>query len=331
MLPVLDTVRVLRLTKEGHLQRWLGPALRGLVGHFFKADVCRHSQAEQREIWTHCRGCPYMRECPYGQTLEPDPPLEADVFKGQEEAAKPVVISPVMLDEPWADVDSEIPVRVTFVGHSAIAHAEAFWDSMASAGNDPKRGLGLDHVTFETLDDPDELGGYPPAHQSFVDVPLSPSAMTGTIPFLKVEMISPLILKTKNTQGKKQLVQKPKFSDLLSGCLRTVGQLFALYDERLPAAFPDLKVWSTEVKTYKAGFLGFQQRRWSNRQEQGGMLRGIVGSVIYRDVPLSLVRWVYWGGRLHVGGQRVSGAGGWHLSWSEERRMVQQELWHEFY
>jgi hypothetical protein len=33
-------------------------------------------------------------------------------------------------------------------------------------------------------------------------------------------------------------------------------------------------------------------------------------------VPLSLANWLYWGGRVHVGGQRVKGYGGWRVAWS---------------
>lgn len=31
--------------------------------------------------WRYCRGCPYMEECPYGLTYEPDPPADRQVLR----------------------------------------------------------------------------------------------------------------------------------------------------------------------------------------------------------------------------------------------------------
>jgi hypothetical protein len=41
--------------------------------------------------------------------------------------------------------------------------------------------------------------------------------------------------------------------------------------------------------------------------------KAIVGGGVYADVPLSLLPWMLWAGRLHAGGHRVAGAGGWRL------------------
>src|SRR4051794_26997808 len=84
----------LRLTRTGQLVPWLGLALRGLVGARFKEKVCRHSPRERLERWVHCSGCPHMAECAYGQTFEPDPPAGVEVFHGQEDAARPLVLAP---------------------------------------------------------------------------------------------------------------------------------------------------------------------------------------------------------------------------------------------
>ena len=41
--------------------------------------------------------------------------------------------------------------------------------------------------------------------------------------------------------------------------------------------------------------------------------RGGHSGGLYGDVPWSLVPWLLWGGRLHVGSHRIAGAGGWRL------------------
>src|SRR5580704_6724988 len=74
-LSILETYRVLRIARGGRLVPWLGPALRGLAGGRLRARVCRQPVGEQFGKWEHCRGCPLMSGCAYGETLEPDPPI----------------------------------------------------------------------------------------------------------------------------------------------------------------------------------------------------------------------------------------------------------------
>src|SRR3954454_10757327 len=93
MLLYLRVRRTLRFTRPGRLLPWLGLALRGLLARPFKERVCVHPPAEREQRWVHCRGCPHMSDCPYGQTLEPDPPPGAAIFQGQEQAARPLVLS----------------------------------------------------------------------------------------------------------------------------------------------------------------------------------------------------------------------------------------------
>src|SRR5207247_2239575 len=137
MLTVLQTNRFLVLTRPGRLLPWLGPALRGLVAGRFKEQVCRHSPAEQRTRWRYCKGCPHLTACPYGLTLEAGPPPGAVPFRGQEDAARPVVLAPAFPTPGRADIGLEIPVGATFVGPAAARQAGLFWEAAAAAGADP--------------------------------------------------------------------------------------------------------------------------------------------------------------------------------------------------
>jgi hypothetical protein len=58
----------------------------------------------------------------------------------------------------------------------------------------------------------------------------------------------------------------------------------------------------------------------AERQRQGAYCKGCArmagcpyGETFEPDVPLSLLPWMLWAGRLHAGGHRVAGAGGWRL------------------
>ncbi len=304
-LTVLETARLLRLTRPGRLLPWLGPALRGLAARRFKARVCRFPPAVQQAERLYCKGCPHIAECPYGLTVEPDPPPGARVPPGQEDAVRPLVIAPAFPVPPAGRVGMELPLRVTFIGRGAAAHADAFWEALAEAGRDS--GFDPDGTTFAVGPDP----GAPAAVQRDMVLPVDLSAEAGETAWVKVELISPLVLRAGGTEGRR-LVTAPTFADLLRASLRTLGPLCRLYGRPLPdEVFRPLKDLSAAVPTRSAAFRVYEQPKWSNRTEQHGVVRGVVGTATYGPVPRVLVPWLAWGGRLHVGTYRVAGAGGW--------------------
>src|SRR5438128_2057285 len=125
VLAVLETNRVLRLTRPGRLLPWLGPALRGLAARRFKARVCRFPPEVQDRERRYCKGCPYIGECAYGRTVEPDPGVGVPV--GMEDAVRPLVIAAAFPAPAVGKPGLVLPVRVTFIGRTAAAHAEEFW------------------------------------------------------------------------------------------------------------------------------------------------------------------------------------------------------------
>ncbi len=304
-LEVLETARVLRLRRPGRLLPWLGPALRGLGARRFKARVCRFPPAMQETERLYCKGCPHVAECPYGQTVEPDPPPGVRVPPGQEDAVRPLVIAPAFPAPRVGRPGLRLPVRVTFLGRAAAAHAEAFWSALAEAGQ--ASGFHPDGATFAVEPDPES----PAAAWRDLVLPVDLSAERGEMEWLKVELTSPLILRSGGPEGRR-LVTAPTFADLLRASLRTIGPLCRLYGRPLPdEVFRPLKELSGGVPTRSASFGTYEQPKWSNRSEQHGTVRGVYGSGTYGPVPRVLVPWLSWGGRLHVGGYRVAGAGGW--------------------
>ncbi len=310
MLLVLETERVLRLTAPGRLVPWLGPALRGLAARSFRRAVCLFTAAEQDSTWRYCKGCPHQAVCPYGQTVEPDPPPGAAVVSGQNDAVRALVIAPAFPAPKVGVPGTEIRVRVSFAGTAAARHADAFWTAVAAAGRDPLGGFDPDRATFEVR--------FPPAPEAAArwltaELPVTPDVPTGLIPRLGVVLTSPLFLRQSGGGGR-SLVAVPTFADLLRASLRTVGRLCAYYGEPIPdEAFRRLKEAAAAVPTLSAQFIPFRQRKWSNRSQQGAMLNGVIGEAAYGPVPGGLAPWLEWGGRLHVGPHRVAGAGGWQV------------------
>jgi hypothetical protein len=87
---------------------------------------------------------------------------------------------------------------------------------------------------------------------------------------------------------------------------------------RLPADFAALREASERVVLLESAYRPFRQPKMSNRSGVHTLLRGTVGSAVFGAVPLALARWLLWGGRVHVGPNRVAGAGGWRLWWSDD-------------
>ncbi|MCY2963918.1 MAG: hypothetical protein NT069_09775 [Planctomycetota bacterium] len=52
----------------------------------------------------------------------------------------------------------------------------------------------------------------------------------------------------------------------------------------------------------------------SNHAKQRVPFKAITGSLTLADVPMGLLPWLYWGGKLHVGDRHGAGAGGWSLT-----------------
>ncbi len=310
-LEVFETHRVLHIARGGRLLPWLGPALRGLAAGRLRARVCRQPVGDQLGRWNRCAGCPLMAGCAYGETVEPDPPTEVRLASGWEMAARPLVVAPAYPAPEVARPGDQCPVRVVFVGATATAHAAQFWDALRVGGADPMLGLGEDRVLFDVLpfEEPDRTEA--------VDLPLDPAAVPGVIPSVRVVLTSPLIVNSSDTGGRKQLVERPTFADLVRAGLRILGPLHRYYGTALPEeVFGVVKRTAESVSMLRGDFSVVGQPKSSHRTGDRWDVRGVAGWAEYGPVPLGLIPWLRWAGRLHVGTHRVAGAGGWRMELS---------------
>jgi hypothetical protein len=306
-LEVFETCRVLRVARGGRLLPWLGPALRGLAAGRLRARVCRQPVEDQLGRYLRCAGCPLMRGCAYGETVEPDPPAGLHLASGWESAARPLVVAPACPAPELARVGDRCPVRVVFVGPTAAGHADAFWDALRVGGADPQLGLGEDRVLFDVLpaDAPDRTGA--------VELPTDPAVVPGMVPAVRVVLTGPLFLNAADGD-RKRLVERPTFADLIRAGLRVLGPLHKCYGEPLPdAAFGAVKRLAEGVPTTRAAFAVVGQPKSSHRTGDRWDVRGVAGWAEYGPVPVGLLPWLRWAGRVHVGTHRVAGAGGWRI------------------
>lgn len=313
----------LRTVTSGRLQSWLGPALRGITARRLKDSACSHPLDDREARWAHCAGCPVMQTCAYGQTFEPDPPQDAPTFRGQEDAARPVVLAPSFPVPEDGECGLDVPVIVTCLGESAARHLRRVIEALAGGREPgsgrgrqegriaPEAGLGPDHVAYELISSAKD--GVYASRLVGGDLPATLDAVPGHVPRLGVVLTAPLFLRYKSQSGVRSAILRPTFADLLRASLRTLGALFALYEAPLDVDFAALKAAAQRVQILDNCFAEFQQVRSSSRSGQRFDARGVVGGAVYTDVPFALVPWLLWGGRLHVGTHRVAGAGSWRL------------------
>jgi hypothetical protein len=314
-LSVLETNRVLRIARGGRLMPWLGPALRGLAGGRLRARVCRQPVEEQLGKWERCAGCSLMSGCAYGETVEPDPQMGIHLASGWENTSRPLVVAPSYPAPDIGRVGDRIPVRVVFIGSVATGHREAFWDALRVGGADPMLGLGEDRVLFDILPLADSTNA---TRAEEVTLPTDPYGVLGFVPWVRVILTSPLVLNASGDGGKKRLIERPTFADLLRAGLRVLGPLFRCYGSALPeSVFAAVKQLSGTVPTLQSRFGVVGQTKSSHRTGDRYSVRGVVGNGEYGPVPLGLLPWLRWAGRLHVGTHRVAGGGGWRVEMLE--------------
>lgn len=338
---MLYVSRVLHVRAAGgRLLPWLGPALRGVVAAHLKESVCAHRAEERRRRWVHCTGCPQMQGCPYGETWEPDPPPDTQVRPGQDEAPRPIVLAPYYPLPEDSEGPIEFPIRLTLLGAAAARHLQMVVEALANAGGvlagariteyeyDPENAL------FESDDDsehpPGDLPWIGPGGMTYkllgeeveeqvshdlsaAELPCSPEVLPGMVPRLTVNLCTPLFLRIHEQSGKRRAVREPQFAALFRVCLRTLTRLFVTYDRPLPADFAALERAAEGVALVRSGFEPFRQVRRSGRTHQRYGMPGVTGYGTYANVPQALVPWLLWGGRVHVGLHRVTGAGSWRL------------------
>jgi hypothetical protein len=302
MLSYLRVVRVVQFTRPGRLLPWMGPALRGLIARPFKERVCLQPPAVREARWVHCRGCPHLAGCAYGQTLEPDPPPGTPVFRGREQAARPLVLTLPFPMPIRVGPGDRMPITLTLLGASAQRYEDEVWQSLADAGG--RFGFDPARCTF-TLEPGEKRDGPHP-----IELPAKPEGPE--VEQVRVDLDSPLFLRTREEEGRRHHLNQPTFADLLRASLRTLGALFTLYDRPLQADFAALKAAAERVPTLRADFVTFSQEHQSNRSGRRTFY-GTMGSGVYGPVPRALLRWLEWAGKVHVGQERVCGAGGWRV------------------
>ncbi len=304
------------LTGSGRLLPWLGPAIRGALAWAVKDGVCRWPLPDRDADWKTCRGCEHLAACVYGMTFEAEPLPGRSEPSGMADAQRAITIRPPFPAPQYGQPGDRMALCATFLGQRAAGAAEMIEKVLTESSR--SFALGSDRVGFRLALHPAQQSAAGLTYQiEPEDLPASPQSAPGRLPAVRVNLCTPLFLKQEPGRGQKaRAVLAPTFGQLVRASLRTVGRALAAFgggglEGRVD--FAALKTLAESVPTQAAFWQPFRQRHRSNRRGQSYELLGVSGGAVFGPVPLCLVPWLVWGGRLGVGEHRVAGAGCWQV------------------
>lgn len=305
----------LEVRSPGRLVPWIGPAIRGITALRYRAAVCRQPQVEWAGRWKHCHGCPHLPSCGYGIAFEPEgqgatvagtapsdkpaPPADAAATPGTD-AVRRIVIAPSFPTPVAATRGQTISIDVTSIGSEASANVPGIIDALAEAGR--RDGLGPDRVRF-TIAAPRA-----PADVVVVDPARLPRlAAAPSLPRLTIRLSGPLFLRQREARSRRPILE-PDFRAFVRHAVRIVGEFLPAAED---VSADDHEPLAATVATVASDIRPFRQEKASRRTFRRFEMEGVVGSIMFADVPACFLPWLMLAGILHVGGHRVDGAGGW--------------------
>jgi len=178
-----------------------------------------------------CAGCPLMSGCSYGETYEADPPAGIHLAPAGKTQARPVVVAPSFPAPMVGRIGDPNFRDCNLLRSSRYRACRGILGRSACWWGGPHAGLGEDRVLFDIL----SAGGDAPIMKvEEVTLSLDPAGMPGFLPWVRIALTSPLILNASMDGGKKRLIERPTFSDLIRAGLRALGPLFKCYGTELP-------------------------------------------------------------------------------------------------
>jgi hypothetical protein len=338
------------LTSTGKLNTWLGPAVRGLLLRPLRERLCElleeTEKTRQRQVQSdaalgqttnnlelYCRGCSLNQSCRYGRVLEPyreglraeeqnkmEGAEEGRGRAGAREGLRGLTIAPVFPAPETATVGQILRLRVLGLGSENKGLMRDALHVLHQQGQ--QAGLGPDRVKLQLQPNSLQL------QQSVIsasELPTEPGS--GVVPSVRLHLETPLLLReSKDKTGKRtgargrryltQIEPADSLPTLLRDSIRTVRRALEEYGSTRQWFDFDpgpLLAAAAEVPCERFEWETIKQQRFSARRDQRWEVTGWQGYATYRNVPVGILPWLIWGGRLGVGDSRNCGGGLWHL------------------
>lgn len=299
----------------------------------------------------YCRGCEQNPSCVYGRVFEPDCSLIfGKVLNGARDGLRGLTVGasfPIVAKEATRHIPGTVEpengrvrvgigdlfaIRLLAIGGTANSILSKVIEAVEELGR--FQGLGPDRVRFKIEHSATKERKW---QCGFSSMPLD-SVHIGQVPFLRIELATPLSIKVTQSSEKPScgMVEKaipqgdrfkrrsyPKSLDcditletLVRESVRTVRRAINEFgDEKWAADWNPNPLYeiSRNVPCIANELRPFHQRRNSNRQSMNWEFRGFYGSMTFQSVPTNVLPWLACAGMLGVGDSRNCGAGNWQL------------------
>jgi hypothetical protein len=279
--------------------------------------------------------------------LEPD---LVRLLNGRKEPPRPIILVPAYPAPEEADSGLMLPLSIRFFGKQAAAHVDWVLDRLDQAGRSGV--LGQNNVRFR-LDFREVRESRVELTPEMLPTSIDPTAgviprlgigLTAPLflaPAVKTTRTSAIRKRPRSrAETSQQNLIVPSFEELFRAALNNVRAQLTAAGEPPPRL--DLRMWgraARNVALQEHCYEEFTQPHWQSRHcddafgsplpsqrcEVGQYDRrratrsgsrefqGTFGGGVYTHVPWSFLPWLTWAGLFHVGGERVSGAGGWRV------------------
>ncbi len=286
-----------RFVTPAELPAFKGSTLRGLFGVALKRVVCALKHQD-------CPACALKGSCLYAQVFETDA-----THAGRPH---PFVIEPPATPQTHFKPGQRLSCDLVLMGdvNTRLPYFIYAFEQMGSLGTgkriDGRRGrFELETVTLDgrqiyardnpTLNVPDRLP----------ELALAPVSGNGEAQTIQLTLQTPLRLKFKG-----KLSGGLEFHVLTRALLRRASSVLDAYDGGEPDLdYRGLVQRAQAVQIAHSDLRWFDWRRYSNRQNQGMLMGGMLGSIAYRGALSEFLPLIEFGRQAHIGKNTSFGLG----------------------
>ena len=298
----------IRIRTMHALPPYKGAVFRGALDNSFRRIACSMDRS-------CCEECELSSNCLYAAVFHPSPPdtfADAKKFSAQP---PPYVLNPPASGKRIFHPGERTSFDLVLVGKARdyLPYFLFAFDQIGRRGLGPERGkfsvekvellkAGRAYCIYRENDrylrTPAELESGPADGDRF-ETPES-----GSVPFLAIELETPLRLKQKG-----RLATRLDFSLFFTSLSRRIDLLSRFYGSGDRPELSDLRQKAETVVTCKDETFWYDWPRYSTRQKTLMKLGGLRGKIEFKDVPCEFVPWIRMGEHINVGQGTTFGLG----------------------
>ena len=270
-----------RFLNAGRLPPFRGATLRGALGYHLRNTVCNSFKRK-------CTDCFLRYQCAYSLFFEGTAAEDRKIMRLYDNAPQPFMF--LLNTGDKTDIEPNDPFRF---GMRLFGNAAGLFPYIAfSLFEAGKKGIGHAHLCFEVdVIEQDgaalyEKEGTTIRKPQLCELSLPESTEMATA--VEVSLLSPLRIRSGGHTAKRL-----SFLDIAKAALRRLTIVNAFYgDGSIPAPEWNRRLLqlAEQVTTFSDSLHPFGFDRYSGRQERSVRLDGVLGNIVFRDVPPELFR-----------------------------------------